>query len=382
MTPGELGWFGIGPKSGNYDGLQYDEIEYLMVKSLAYNAPISLQTSFARMEAHALTPDILEIVRRYEELRFSGRVPTLICEQLKEQGRDFVLLPETMEPQDAVPRFVPVQEVAEVAGTHDVRSFVGAWREATVATLWHYLGNDGKLVLDVPRVAAYDVRGRSVAVERHGSQSRVPLDHRRLLLHFPDLPPERAREHLIHAGLEMRKPTVLWFQAETFSQHTGNMVLGSAVGLHDRESLGDVVVCDGPMDRTGRAGCFCEYRVPIPRHARWTFWARVRYPAGGDMSFGFVRPDQEVTLTGDQVLGNCGANDKGWHWTGRGGGVTTVPPGAPIVLNLDVGEFVFRIYPREGSGVTATNPRLDCFCLAEDPDFVPSDEEAAQALLP
>ena len=52
MLPGELGWFGIGPARGNYDGLQFDEIEYLMCKSLALDAPISLQTSFSRMDSH------------------------------------------------------------------------------------------------------------------------------------------------------------------------------------------------------------------------------------------------------------------------------------------------------------------------------------------
>lgn len=69
LIPGELGWFGINPADGEYDGLQYDEVEYLMCKSLAYDAPISLQTSFARMEQHPLTEDILAMIRRYEALR-------------------------------------------------------------------------------------------------------------------------------------------------------------------------------------------------------------------------------------------------------------------------------------------------------------------------
>ena len=55
MIPGELGWFGINPADGEYDGLQYDEVEYLMCKSLAHDSPISLQTSFLRMEQHPST---------------------------------------------------------------------------------------------------------------------------------------------------------------------------------------------------------------------------------------------------------------------------------------------------------------------------------------
>jgi hypothetical protein len=64
----------------------------------------------------------------------------------------------------------------------------------------------------------------------------------------------------------------------------------------------------------------------------------------------------------------------------RGGGVTTVPPGAPIVFNLQRGAFVIRIYPREGPGTPAGNPRLDCLCLAEDPEYRPTDADARATL--
>ena len=74
------------------------------------------------------------------------------------------------------------------------------------------------------------------------------------------------------------------------------------------------------------------------------------------MSFGLVRPGRGGDAHRQQVLGNCGVNEKQWHWTGRGGGVTTVPPGSPIVFDLEPGEFVFRIYPREGRGTRGRQP--------------------------
>ena len=54
---------------------QFDEAEYLMVKSLAYDAPVSLQTSFGSMKRHPLTPQVLQIVKVYGQLRLSGPVP-------------------------------------------------------------------------------------------------------------------------------------------------------------------------------------------------------------------------------------------------------------------------------------------------------------------
>jgi hypothetical protein len=380
MTPGELGWFGIGPKSGNYDGLQFDEIEYLMCKSLAYNAPISLQTSFARMRAHPLTPDILEIVRLYEQLRLSASVAEATCRRLRAQGKDFVMLPDALTREGSPREFVEVEPLALVGGTRDLRSFLGPWDGGTIATLWHYLGKEGRLVLDKPDVRAYDVRGNAVAVESAGRKTAVPVGNRRLLLHFAGTSPDAARELLTNATLELRKPIVLWIQAEDYEDCAGTMQKGSQIGQAEPEALGDVVLSSGRIDRSGGTPSYCEYHVEIPRAGRWTLWGRVRYPTGGDMSFGLVRPGEQVTLTGHQVLGNCGANEKQWHWTGRGGGVTTVPPGSPITLRLEPGELVFRIYPREGPGTAAGNPRLDCLCLAEDPDYRPTDQDAKAAL--
>jgi hypothetical protein len=379
MTPGELGWFGIGPKRGNYDGLQFDEIEYLMCKSLAYNAPISLQTSFARMEAHPLTPDILQIVRRYEQIRLTGKVPQATCHRLKEPGRDFVMLPDVLSAETAAPGFVRIEELDEVGGTHDVRSLLGPWDGGTVATLWHYWGKEGRLLLDAAGVRAYDVQGNAVAVDEAEGKTAVPVGSRRLLVHFAGTSPDAVRELLTNATVEMRTPVVLWIQAEEYQQCVGEMKKGSEIGVTEPEAFGDVVLAPGRIDRSGTTPAYCEYRVEIPHKGRWTLWGRVRYPTGGDMSFGLVRPGEEVTLSGRQVLGNCGVNEKQWHWTGRGGGVTTVPPGSPITFRLEPGEFVFRIYPREGPGTAAGNPRLDGLCLAEDPDFRPSDQEAEAA---
>jgi hypothetical protein len=380
MTPGELGWFGINPKRGKYDGLQYDEIEYLMTKSLPLNVPISLQTGFAQMEAHPLTPDILEIVRAYEELRWSGRTPPKTAAQVGELGKDFVLLRDNRRTTSAAPEFIEVQPLPAVAGTHDLRAFIGSQGPDTIATLWHYLGKEGKLTLDTPHVEAYDVKGDVVQVENVEGRTTIGVDHRRLTLRFVGTECDAVCSLLANARFEPRKSLVLWIPAAAFQTAAGNMVKGSQVGLSDPQALADVVVCSVKGKSSDNAASYCQYRVNIPRKGRWTLWARVRYPGGGDLSFGIVLPDETVTLTGKQVLGNCGMNHGQWHWTGRGGGSTTKPPGNPIVFTLNPGEFAFRIHPRENGGSAALNPRLDCLCLSEDPAFVPDDAQAKAAL--
>jgi hypothetical protein len=60
--------------------------------------------------------------------------------------------------------------------------------------------------------------------------------------------------------------------------------------------------------------------------------------------------------------------------------LSDTPPGQPIVLTPPAGPFTFRIYAREGSGTPETNPRLDCICFAEEPDYVPTEADARDGL--
>jgi len=383
--PGELGWFGIWPRGKNTDGLQFDEVEYLMCKSLAYDAPISLQTSFASMEAHPLTPGILEIVKAYEALRLSGKVPEATRQRLREKGKDFVLLHDGFGSE-----FVGVQQLPAVAGRDDLRAFAGELDGGSVVTLWHREGREGKLVLEAESATLRGLDGW----KRLGLGSRevtggpppsrpelvVNIGGRRTTLEFVRIPLQALRKRLREARFEPRSPTRFWLQAENAGRIVGRMARGSAVGVREPGAFGDVILCTDRPNRLKPSDWYCEYRVQIPHKGRWTLWARVRYPSGADHSFGIVLPGEKVTLSGKQVLGNCGVNEKKWHWTGRGGGTTTVPPGRPITFTLPRGRFTFRIYPREGGGTTALNPRLDCLCLTDDPAYVPTDAEARNAL--
>ena len=141
--PGELGWFGIWPMGKNTDGLQFDEIEYLMCKSLAYGAPISLQASFSQMAKHPFTPGLLEIVRAYEELRASGKTGAITREKLREPKKDFLLLNGD---------FIEVSP-ADVAGGREIRAMIGEHNGDAVIALWHFAGQPGTVVFgNIPPV--------------------------------------------------------------------------------------------------------------------------------------------------------------------------------------------------------------------------------------
>lgn len=371
--PGELGWFGIWPKGKNTDGLQLDEIEYLMCKSLAHDAPISLQASFAQMERHPLTPGILEIVRAYEELRLAGKVPEETRKRLGEKGREYLLF---MRPDG--PEFVEVQPAPQVAGGSGVRAVVGKRGGSAVASVWHHAGVQGKLTIPTHTIAFGGMT--AAGSERTPAGEAVPIGARREILSFAGLEPEDVRKLLAASTFEPRKPLTLWLQAEDAARIVGTMAKGSATGIKEEGAFGDMVLCTTRPNRAKPEEGYCEYRVEIPHEGRWTLWARVRYPSGSDDSFGIAPAGEKVTLDGNQVLGNCGLNERKWHWTGRGGGSTTPPPGQPIAFTLPRGPFVFRIYPREGAGTIALHPRLDLLCLSDDPSYIPTDADARKGL--
>ncbi len=372
MVPGELGWFGIWPKGEHTDGLQLDEIEYLMAKSLAYDAPISLETSFAQMDRHPLTPGILEIVRAYEELRMAGAVPQVTRRRLQELERDFILVPGNS------PEFIEAWK-AEV-GDNRVRAWLGPHNGGAATTLWHYLGKEGKLAVTGKNLSAVDICGRTVPCEVSDGKTKIPIDHRRTLVHFKGASPEEARDLLAKASFEQRPLVTLWIQAESFAGIEGEIAKGSDENVSDPEAMGDLIVGTGRPRPTSDPTGFCQYRLTIPHAGVWTLWARVRYPRGGDMSFSADFPAPGGEPAKRHVLGNCGQAGTAWHWTGSGGGVTTVPPGSPIRIKLDSGEYTLRIHPREGHGNAQVNPRLDVICLSEDLDYTPTDADAKAAL--
>jgi len=196
MMPGELGWFGIWPRSKDFDGLQLDQIEYLMAKSLAYDAPISLQTSFASMDRHPLTPGILEIVRAYETVRAEGKVDEATRARLAQEGVDFVLL--RREP-GATPEFVEVTRVENVGGEADLRALVGEKDGGAVATLWHATAKPGRLLIKVAagRVRATDIFGKRIDLAAaDAGQVTVPFGHRRTTIRFAGLKADAARKRL------------------------------------------------------------------------------------------------------------------------------------------------------------------------------------------
>ena len=202
LMPSELGWFGIWPKTeykGHViDGLQLDDIEYLMVKSLAYDAPISLETRFSQMDKHPLTPEILDIVGFYDPIRMARKVPAQTLEKLKELNKDFIYVQ-----QDGKGKFVETTEIKTVAGSHDIRSWIGQLENGNpVATIWHHNGESAKLRINTKKIRATDFYGNEIAIKNFYSRRVIPVGIKRLTLIFDGMSVEKARDLIMNAQIK------------------------------------------------------------------------------------------------------------------------------------------------------------------------------------
>ena len=264
MIPGELGWFGINPADGEYDGLQYDEIEYLMCKSLAYDSPISLQTSFSRMEQHPLNDDILALIKRYEALRHHqyGRSPIASLkrlsaddlERLKTPGKDFLIDTELWDAPMAIEMTrvtMPDDDVRAVA-------WLGRRRKTAETLAQPRTGRrvDARRQLAVGFVRCDGRNPRQTAPERSNVTSRrKAASSSRLTIvtassTFGACRPRPCERHLRRPSSPFAHRNASGFRP-AISQHApASMAKGSAAGVEDPDAIGDFIVCTGKIDRS------------------------------------------------------------------------------------------------------------------------------------
>ncbi len=91
LLPTQLGWWAILSDSRDHYAELPDELEYLCVKSLAWDMPLSFQGITVGKPANLREDEYLEMLGRYERLRLARAVPENILRQLQEEGREFRL---------------------------------------------------------------------------------------------------------------------------------------------------------------------------------------------------------------------------------------------------------------------------------------------------
>ena len=92
LVPFDLGWFGFFTSSENGPATRPREVAYVWAKALAYGGPVALNAPIGPLRNNGRTGEILSLIRQWEQLKLSGRVPESIRNQLKEPNREFALV--------------------------------------------------------------------------------------------------------------------------------------------------------------------------------------------------------------------------------------------------------------------------------------------------
>lgn len=82
FLPAELGWAGIFSNAPEHSATTPDEIELYAVRMIALNSAVSFETNIAALNANRRTDEILNLLRRYEQLRLAGTVPAAVRKRL------------------------------------------------------------------------------------------------------------------------------------------------------------------------------------------------------------------------------------------------------------------------------------------------------------
>ncbi len=91
FTRVDFGWWSVTPPSEKTVGTQPDMWEYGTSKAAAWNCPATIQMYLGRMKSHPRRDDLLEIMRRWEDVRARSWLTDGQRKALKEPKREFHL---------------------------------------------------------------------------------------------------------------------------------------------------------------------------------------------------------------------------------------------------------------------------------------------------
>ena len=170
FTRVDFGWWGYGaPKDGPepkreglWDrkartiGVQPDIWEYGTSKAAAFDSPATMQMKLVDLRAHRRTGDILETMRKWEDVRARRLLTPAQKELLKDTAREFHLLDDGKGGYD----LVEWRQLAVAGGlSTPVRAFVYERAGKRVVAYWH-VADRARLVLPdgLPVLEASDMR--------------------------------------------------------------------------------------------------------------------------------------------------------------------------------------------------------------------------------
>jgi hypothetical protein len=169
-------------------------LEYATSRAAGWDCPVSLNANLERFEAHPRTPDNLEVLRRWEEVRIQKWLTVEQKEILRDLEQEHILL---LDEQNEF-ELVPYDQIAEVAnGSKEIRAFSFQRKGDFYVVFWH-ISENKKLELPIypENITLLENIGMEVSFQTSQNKSNitVPVGNRRFLK-IPNV----KKEELINA---------------------------------------------------------------------------------------------------------------------------------------------------------------------------------------
>lgn len=177
-----FGWWGYwtpGESPDSEPGTQPDMLEYGSSRAAAWDCPATIITSLEKYAAHPRTPDNLEVIRRWEDVREQKWLTDEQKEMLKNLDQEHILLIN----EEKAFELLPYEQIEGAAGGDmRVRAFLFERRGLHCVVYWH---TSGEGTLKLPALENATLRAElyeaALPFETDGENILLPIDSRRYL---------------------------------------------------------------------------------------------------------------------------------------------------------------------------------------------------------
>jgi hypothetical protein len=175
-----FGWLGYWLPDTNTIGTQPDQLEYVTSRASAWDCPVSIQSNLELFAAHPRTPDNMEVLRRWEEVRAKHWLSEEQKQMLRDLNQEHILLLNEKNEFELV-SYDQINNVA--GGSREVRAFTFRRNNDLYVVYWHISGNRKlELPLNAKDITLLENIGKEIPViSEAGGKTVVPVGDRRYI---------------------------------------------------------------------------------------------------------------------------------------------------------------------------------------------------------
>ncbi|RLD36258.1 MAG: hypothetical protein DRI73_01000, partial [Bacteroidetes bacterium] len=134
FTRVNFGWLGYWVPDENTIGTQPDMLEYVTSRAAAWDCPVSIHANLEKFDLHPRTPDNLEVLRRWEEVRAQKWLTEEQKHMLQNLEQEHILLINEQKEFE----MLPYNQIMDVAnGSREVRAFIFERNNDLYVVYWH-----------------------------------------------------------------------------------------------------------------------------------------------------------------------------------------------------------------------------------------------------